>query len=314
MLEILNSISATDPVITAVRSYTSIITRSNASFGITSLAITVAGGIAGGTSALQYPAATVRELLDSTQSSTVTMGNLRYTGFCQVVNNMFSADGHNGGYNGVFRRISMINMTPTTLATPPGPARYAGILANIDNMNLFRGLGYTAASANTDTCARYNISANTWTPVNPAIYATRGSTAFGYGGKVYIFFGYTGTAGLGSCQIHDVAANTWSEGLAVDPERYPNGLFYNFGCLVGNTVWMFVPGSRGANTMAIIKFNLDTGVITYHSTPYPIRYSAGAMYNSATNEIYVVGGCGSPPGTANYDTLPRFSDLLVFKA
>ncbi len=313
MLELLNSSAPADTQINAVQQYMSASARSNAAWGMNPRYIVTVGGLAGTTApTLQYPATTIREMIGSDQSSTFALPNFRYMGYCQSGNNLYACDGHNGGYNGILRRINMDTAASTTLTAPPAPARYAGILANVNDATLVRALGYTSAAANTDTCFRYSIAGNSWSPGANALRATRGSIAISYNGKVYVFFGYTGSASLGNSQVYDLASNSWSEGPVIDNQRFPNGATYNFGCLVGNTAWLFVPNPYNTALMGIIKINLDTWKITYHTTIYPVRYSAAALVNPNDGRIYVTGGVDLPPGSANFDTLSRIGQILVF--
>lgn len=293
--------------------------RSNFAAGMNANRIMVVGGLAGigtpgGEAQYSFPQKSIA-LSGGTVTSYTTIGAFTWCSGVAVGNELFFLDGHTGNYVATFRKINIDTGVITTLAAAPTPYRHSSTLVhNPANSTLMRAFGYTGTTTN--SCAIYNISANTWGANIVAPIDLNGVNGECYGGKFYFPFGWSESEKRSqSCiRIYNPSNNTWTKSPDIESSLYPNGIAWGVSCLVGDVIYYFAQAIPDHPYLSVIKYYINQNRFEYGITNLVQRFAGKALVHPTTKDIYLVHGCRYAPGTANYDNLVRNTDIVVIKS
>ena len=168
--------------------------------------------------------------------------------------------------------------------------------------NPLAGLAVTAHDNTKLSTATFNnvsvtpaaAAASAWASAATAPLARWESQTFSYGGKLYVFGGFTDRVldATGECDVYDPAANTWTD-LTTIP--VVGGLTHAATTVVGDTAY-FAGGTVGTFTnhqnspgvATLLTYNLTTNTWGT-TTPLPVGGSCAGLVGIA-NHLYYFGG------------------------
>lgn len=276
--------------------------RSNFAGGYNKLTgdLIVLGGLSGGVGAARYPTTALHFNTRTKQkSSTALPSTYTWASGIGVDDNLYFLDGHNGAYNGTFRRraIAASPSTLTPLADAPTPYRHTSIILH-NAGKIYRLGGWASNEAATRKCHVYNIATNTWDVMADMPFTAIGHFAAVYDNKLFIM----GSVANPVMQIYNTATNTWS---TFSIPRSPV-----WGSVISRGRFIYVISGTGAIDRYDL-LNLSAKPRQFKVTFETSRYVHTSHIDESTNELHIVGGCVSYPGQALYDDASRSNQIVT---
>lgn len=224
-------------------------------------------------------------------------------------NLMYLADFYDSGFRSVLTTLNTSTNIFSNIGSVTTPLRHSSLMIYFDN-KIYRFGGYTGQSTDggvTDDAQVYSLVNQNWTKLAKMPIPCNGITGCLKNNKIYIFHGYDGRnkKNIGGVQIYDILTNTWTFKELPDYRE----LSWGAGCLVGDyfyyTTWL----NGYLNIRRYYLKNLDKNYGSF-STTHSNRFACNIHYHPGENCLIIAGGCVQGPGSANYDSLTKISEIL----
>ncbi len=190
---------------------------------------------------------------------------------------VFNGKTASGTYNNQMEVIDVVTGDITLSTLNPSPARAGGVATY--NNEIYSFGGSTASGVFSDNVYKFNPVTETWTFVTnmPIAAETKGEIV---NGKLYIFGGYSGSGGLNSIHIYDIAGNSWS--TAAD---LPINLSANATAVIGDVIWLVGDYS---NQTFLASFDTTTLILSQRNSNMIARRHATA--EGLGDDLIIMGG------------------------
>ena len=188
--------------------------------------------------------------------------------------------------------------TWTPITAYPVAVEYASAVTNGTDIYVMGG-ALTGTGAPQNSLYRYNVGANTYTPLASFATATWNQTSVYLNGKIYKFGGTLAAGSTAALEIYDIAGNTWSAGASM-----PQVLSFAGGFTDGTFIYVCGGLDAGSTTPSLKTYRYTVGTNTWDDAgiadlPATRWGPAYGFFNSAG---ILAGGYVGGAATANIST------------